>query len=73
VNCNAPWTSVVIEAGGDVRPCFFHPPVGNLRERPLGDLLKVAMPAFRRGLDVSRNGTCQRCVCTLRVGLRSRI
>jgi MoaA/NifB/PqqE/SkfB family radical SAM enzyme len=73
VDCNAPWTSVLIEADGNVRPCFFHPAVGNLRQRPLADLLKVAMPAFRRTLDVATNATCQRCVCTLKVGLRSRI
>ena len=71
VDCNAPWASVVIEAQGDVRPCFFHPAVGNLRKRPLTDLLADAMPAFRRGLDVATNATCQRCVCTLKVGLRS--
>src|SRR4029077_5799249 len=69
VDCNAPWMSVVIEAHGDVRPCFFHPAVGNLRERPLTQLLEEAMPAFRRGLDVPTNPTCQRCVCRLRVGL----
>jgi MoaA/NifB/PqqE/SkfB family radical SAM enzyme len=73
VDCSAPWTSVVIEADGAVRPCFFHPAVGNLREHPLDDLLTVAMPQFRRGLDVATNATCQRCVCTLRVGLRSKL
>jgi MoaA/NifB/PqqE/SkfB family radical SAM enzyme len=73
VDCNAPWTSVVIEAKGDVRPCFFHPAVGNLRKRPLADLLTVTMPSFRRGLDVATNATRQRCVCTLKVGLRTQI
>ena len=24
VSCNAPWVSVVVEANGSVRPCFFH-------------------------------------------------
>jgi MoaA/NifB/PqqE/SkfB family radical SAM enzyme len=71
VDCNAPWTSVVIEANGSVRPCFFHAPVGNLRQRPLAELLVAAMPRFRRSLDVASNQTCQRCVCTLKVGLRS--
>jgi MoaA/NifB/PqqE/SkfB family radical SAM enzyme len=73
VDCNAPWASVVIAADGAVRPCFFHPPVGNLRERPLGELLGVAMPRFRRGLDVASDATCERCVCTLRTRLRSRL
>ncbi len=26
--CNAPWVSAVIEASGEVRPCFFHPGAG---------------------------------------------
>jgi Fe-coproporphyrin III synthase len=73
VDCNAPWMSVMIEASGDVRPCFFHPAVGNLRQRPLADLLGIAMPTFRRRLRVADDPTCQRCVCTLKVGLRTRL
>lgn len=73
VECNAPWTSVVIEANGTVRPCFFHAPVGNLRERPLDDLLSVAMPAFRKQLSVADDSTCQRCVCMLKTGLRAQL
>jgi MoaA/NifB/PqqE/SkfB family radical SAM enzyme len=73
VDCNAPWMSVMIEASGAVRPCFFHPAVGNLRERPLAELLHREMPAFRRGLKVSEDPTCERCVCTIKVGLRSHL
>jgi len=73
VDCNAPWTSVVIEADGAVRPCFFHAPVGNLRDRPLAELLAQAMPAFRARLDVATDPVCAKCVCTLRVGLRSKL
>ena len=73
VDCNAPWMSVFIEANGAVRPCFFHAPVGNIRETALGQLLNEAMPAFRRALDMGRDPTCQRCVCTLKVGLRSNL
>ena len=71
VECNAPWTSVVIEADGTVRPCFFHSAVGNLRRQPLDQLLTEQMPRFRRGLRVAEDATCQRCVCTLKVGLTS--
>jgi MoaA/NifB/PqqE/SkfB family radical SAM enzyme len=71
--CNAPWASVFIEADGAVRPCFFHPPVGNLRERRLADLLSDALPAFRADLDVASNQICTRCVCSLNVGLRSKL
>lgn len=73
VDCNAPWASVVIEADGAVRPCFFHPPVGNLREQGLSAILSSAMPAFRRALDVATNEICQHCVCTLKVGVRSTV
>jgi len=64
--CNAPWVSTVIEADGAVRPCFFHPAHGNLRERPLTEILNSPEAvAFRRRLDVERNPICRRCVCTL--------
>ncbi|HSF14105.1 MAG TPA: SPASM domain-containing protein, partial [Vicinamibacteria bacterium] len=71
VSCNAPWISAVIEANGDVRPCFFHAVVGSLRERPLTEILREDLPAFRSELDVERNSLCQRCVCSIRVGPRS--
>jgi Fe-coproporphyrin III synthase len=73
VDCNAPWASVFITADGAVRPCFFHPPVGNIRERPLADLLERRMPAFRNRLDVATDPTCARCVCTLRTRLASKL
>jgi MoaA/NifB/PqqE/SkfB family radical SAM enzyme len=72
VSCNAPWCSAVVDADGTVRPCFFQPAIGNLRERPLRVLLDEEMVRFRRGLDVEHDETCQRCVCSLRVGMRSR-
>ena len=64
--CNAPWVSTVIEADGTVRPCFFHPPLGNIHEKPLLAVLNgpVALD-FRRRLDVSSDPVCQRCVCSL--------
>jgi Fe-coproporphyrin III synthase len=73
VDCNAPWMSVMIEASGDVRPCFFHPAVGNIRQRSLRELLGLEMPEFRRRLRVAEDATCQRCVCTIKVGLRSKL
>jgi len=72
VRCNAPWVSTVIEAGGTVRPCFFHRPLGNLQEQPLDQILNSEEAvAFRRTLDVTSNPTCRKCVCSLHVGLRS--
>ncbi|MDP9002097.1 MAG: radical SAM protein [Myxococcota bacterium] len=73
VHCNAPWASAVVESDGAVRPCFFQPRVGNLREKGLRTLLDDEMVRFRRGLDVACDATCQRCVCSLRVGMRSRL
>lgn len=71
VACNAPWMSVVVEADGAVRPCYFHRALGNLREKSLRALLSDEMVAFRRGLKVEENETCKKCVCTLKVGLRT--
>ncbi len=63
--CNAPWNSAVVEANGDVRPCFFHPPIGNLRSRQaLAEILNgPSAEAFRESLDIESNPICQRCVC----------
>jgi Fe-coproporphyrin III synthase len=73
VACNAPWMSVYIGADGAVRPCFFHDPVGSVRQRTLREIVTVAMPAFRRALTVSEDATCQRCVCNIKTGLRSHL
>jgi MoaA/NifB/PqqE/SkfB family radical SAM enzyme len=64
--CNAPWVSAVIETDGTVRPCFFHPPIGNLHEQSLDSIVngKVARD-FRGGLDIPSNPICNRCVCSL--------
>ncbi len=64
--CNAPWVSAVVESDGTVRPCFFHSPIGNVRERPLLEVLNSPQALeFRRTLDVSRDPVCRRCVCSL--------
>jgi MoaA/NifB/PqqE/SkfB family radical SAM enzyme len=73
VRCNAPWASAVIEADGTLRPCFFQPAVGSVKQKSLKALLDDEMVRFRRGLDVAKNPTCQRCVCSLTVGMRSRL
>lgn len=65
--CDAPWVSAVIEANGDVRPCFFHKAVGNVRRAPLEALVRERLPAFRARLEVHSDETCRRCVCSLKV------
>jgi MoaA/NifB/PqqE/SkfB family radical SAM enzyme len=71
VSCNAPWVSVVIEANGSVRPCFFHAAIGNVRETPLDSIVTHSLRAFRRELQVAADPVCTRCVCSLRTGWRN--
>jgi MoaA/NifB/PqqE/SkfB family radical SAM enzyme len=62
--CNAPWVSVVVEADGTVRPCFFMPGMGNTRDGSLVDILNSPEAInWRRNLDMTANATCVKCVC----------
>lgn len=64
--CNAPWVSTVIEADGSVRPCFFHDTMGNIRNSSLGAILNSTEAInFRKSLDMNKNPTCVKCVCSL--------
>jgi len=64
--CNAPWVSAVVEADGTLRPCFFHDPVGNIRQDSLENILNGDKATrFRKELDLSANETCKKCVCYL--------
>jgi MoaA/NifB/PqqE/SkfB family radical SAM enzyme len=64
--CNAPWVSTVIEADGSVRPCFFHPTIGNIRTNSLSNILNSDdAKQFRKTLDIDTNSTCVKCVCYL--------
>ena len=64
--CNAPWVSAVLETDGNVRPCFFHPPIGNTSEGTLLEVLNSARAvAFRETLSIADDPTCRRCVCSL--------
>jgi MoaA/NifB/PqqE/SkfB family radical SAM enzyme len=66
--CNAPWVSAVVEAGGDVRPCFFHHPLGNTRDGTLHEILNSPQALqFRKALDIATDPICRRCVCSLYV------
>jgi Fe-coproporphyrin III synthase len=64
--CNAPWTSAVVETDGTVRPCFFHPPIGNIQHSSFEEVInsKEALQ-FRSTLNISTNEICRRCVCSL--------
>ena len=64
--CNAPWVSAVVEVDGSVRPCFFHPPIGDISSTSLEDVVNGdAARNFRENLSVESNPTCRKCVCSL--------
>jgi MoaA/NifB/PqqE/SkfB family radical SAM enzyme len=64
--CNAPWVSAVVEADGNVRPCFFHPGYGNIHQQQLKSIVNNdAAINFRKHLDTDADETCKRCVCYL--------
>jgi MoaA/NifB/PqqE/SkfB family radical SAM enzyme len=66
--CNAPWVSAVIEASGEVRPCFFHPSLGNIHHQTLHEIVNGPEALkFRANLNVTTNSVCQRCVCSLHI------
>jgi MoaA/NifB/PqqE/SkfB family radical SAM enzyme len=68
--CNAPWVSAVIEADGNVRPCFFLPAYGNIYTGDFNNLINSENAiVFRRNLKVDENITCRQCVCSLHLGL----
>jgi MoaA/NifB/PqqE/SkfB family radical SAM enzyme len=72
--CNAPWVSAVVEADGQVKPCFFHPEMGSIHTQSLDDILNAPEAiAFRRDLDVKTNPICKVCVCTLSLGRRTSV
>jgi MoaA/NifB/PqqE/SkfB family radical SAM enzyme len=66
--CNAPWVSAVIEASGDVRPCFFHPAFGNVHSQALHEIVNGPDALqFRNSLDIETNPVCRKCVCSLHI------
>jgi MoaA/NifB/PqqE/SkfB family radical SAM enzyme len=72
--CNAPWVSAVIEADGGVRPCFFHDEIGNIRDSSLAAVLNSDKAvSFRKTLDMSKNSTCVKCVCSLNLSPFSKL
>jgi Fe-coproporphyrin III synthase len=69
--CNAPWVSAVIESDGEVRPCFFHKSYGNLFGKSMDEILNsTSAISFRKELNMKTNPVCERCVCSLHIGLR---
>lgn len=71
VQCNAPYVSVVIEADGAVRPCYFHERIGSVRSLPLETIVRRHLPEFRATWSAAADHVCERCVCPLKTGWRS--
>ena len=70
VLCNAPWVSTVIESDGSVLPCFFHKPLGNIHDDNLMNILNSPRAiSWRKNLNMERDATCRKCVCTLKLGV----
>jgi MoaA/NifB/PqqE/SkfB family radical SAM enzyme len=66
--CNAPMVSAVITSTGDLQPCYFLPAFGNIRQRPLPDLLKSpVLRSTRNDVRAYALERCHTCVCTLHV------
>lgn len=64
--CNAPWVSAVVEADGNLRPCFFHNTIGNIRSDSIDTLLNTPSSlSFRKFLDMEKDEVCKKCVCYL--------
>ncbi len=68
--CNAPWVSSVIESDGSVLPCFFHKSYGNIYEEKFADIINSpAAIQFRKNLSIKNDPVCEKCVCSLRIGI----
>jgi MoaA/NifB/PqqE/SkfB family radical SAM enzyme len=66
--CNAPMMSAVITSTGELLPCFFLPPVENIRSDSIDKLLNnVAFQNTRRNVKEYTLQRCHECVCTLNV------
>jgi MoaA/NifB/PqqE/SkfB family radical SAM enzyme len=71
VACNAPWVSVVVEADGSVRPCFFQGSIGSIRHAPIATIVTENLRLFREAFNVGADPVCVRCVCSLKTSWRS--
>ena len=72
--CNAPWVSAVVEADGNVRPCFFHDTIGNIRETSFTAIVNSDEAInWRRKLNMRADSICIKCVCSLNLSPTARL
>jgi Fe-coproporphyrin III synthase len=68
--CNAPWVSAVVESNGDVLPCFFHKPYGNIYDDDFTTVINSRKAVdFRKNLHMDTDAICKKCVCSLKLGI----
>jgi MoaA/NifB/PqqE/SkfB family radical SAM enzyme len=66
--CNAPMVSTVITSTGDLLPCYFLPPFGNIRSSSLDVVLNTSrIRATRKLVREYSLQQCHECVCTLNI------
>ena len=69
-----PWVSTVVKADGTVRPCFFHPGMGNIREEAHSHIINSEKSIrFRKELDINKDEPCVKCVCYLHLSPGTKI
>lgn len=62
-SCYAPWYSIVIEASGEVLPCFFYSPIGNIYQKPLNEILNSEVfSEFRHRVKKGKINECKGCI-----------
>lgn len=66
VKCNAPEFSAVIEANGNIRPCYFisGPPEANAKNGLEETLNSPNFVALRRDIRERKRPECEKCVCS---------
>ena len=62
-NCLDPWSFVLCKANGDLQPCCWHPPVGNLSDSSMENILadEKIQELRKQLLDGSLNDFCRKC------------
>jgi radical SAM protein with 4Fe4S-binding SPASM domain len=64
IQCNAPFSSCVIESNGDIKPCFFSESFANIHQKPISELKRLMNSdrarAVRERLK-GQSGICRRC------------
>ncbi len=67
--CNSPQISAAIDVDGSIRPCFFLPVGGNIREESLSKALNhKSMLKLRGEFRKKSRKECERCVCPIVYG-----